>query len=103
MTRPTPPFRADHVGSLLRPKAIQAARKLAYQDNVDALLGLDIADPGGRDRRRGADRGGLQEVATIAGTAARCRDAIGRSALGLLVVLHGEDSSLVLRPSRTAR
>jgi 5-methyltetrahydropteroyltriglutamate--homocysteine methyltransferase len=34
MTRPTPPFRADHVGSLLRPKAIQAARKKHFEDGT---------------------------------------------------------------------
>ncbi|MWD28356.1 5-methyltetrahydropteroyltriglutamate--homocysteine S-methyltransferase [Aquicoccus sp. SCR17] len=30
----TPPFRADHVGSLLRPKAIAEARKKHYQDGT---------------------------------------------------------------------
>lgn len=32
MTDQKPPFRADHVGSLLRPTAVQAARKKFFQD-----------------------------------------------------------------------
>jgi 5-methyltetrahydropteroyltriglutamate--homocysteine methyltransferase len=31
-TAPTPPFRADHVGSLLRPETVKAARRAHYQD-----------------------------------------------------------------------
>ena len=34
MTDLTPPFRADHVGSLLRPKAIADARKARFQDKT---------------------------------------------------------------------
>jgi len=34
MTRPTPPFRADHVGSLLRPQSVVAARKATLQDKT---------------------------------------------------------------------
>jgi 5-methyltetrahydropteroyltriglutamate--homocysteine methyltransferase len=34
MTKPTPPFRADHVGSLLRPAAVAAARQAALQDRT---------------------------------------------------------------------
>ena len=34
MTTPTPPFRADHVGSLLRPQSVADARKAALQDNT---------------------------------------------------------------------
>ena len=40
MSRPTPPFRADHVGSLLRPEAIKAARKQVVQD----LEALDLVE-----------------------------------------------------------
>ncbi|MCB1366371.1 MAG: 5-methyltetrahydropteroyltriglutamate--homocysteine S-methyltransferase [Rhodobacteraceae bacterium] len=32
MTSPTPPFRADHVGSLLRPKAVAAARRKHFDE-----------------------------------------------------------------------
>ncbi|WP_309085175.1 5-methyltetrahydropteroyltriglutamate--homocysteine S-methyltransferase [Chelativorans sp.] len=32
MTTPTPPFRADHVGSLLRPVPVKEARKKFYED-----------------------------------------------------------------------
>ena len=34
MSRPTPPFRADHVGSLLRPKLVADARKGHYEDHT---------------------------------------------------------------------
>ena len=34
MTAPTPPFRADHVGSLLRPERVKQARKSYYQDRT---------------------------------------------------------------------
>ena len=37
MTDLKPPFRADHVGSLLRPASIVEARKKFYQDkSIDA-------------------------------------------------------------------
>lgn len=32
MARPVPPFRADHVGSLLRPQSVKAARTAYFQD-----------------------------------------------------------------------
>ena len=32
MTNSTPPFRADHVGSLLRPAAVTAARKAFFEE-----------------------------------------------------------------------
>ena len=34
MQRTTPPFRADHVGSLLRPPALKAARKKRAQGEI---------------------------------------------------------------------
>lgn len=40
MTDLTPPFRADHVGSLLRPKAIAEARKAHFQDKTLSAEGL---------------------------------------------------------------
>ncbi|WP_238367426.1 5-methyltetrahydropteroyltriglutamate--homocysteine S-methyltransferase [Mesobacterium pallidum] len=47
MTDLTPPFRADHVGSLLRPKAIQAARKKHYEEksiSADELKAVEDAE-----------------------------------------------------------
>jgi len=40
MSRPTPPFRADHVGSLLRPQSVVAARKQHFQDKTLSAEGL---------------------------------------------------------------
>ena len=36
MSKINPPFRADHVGSLLRPKALLEARLAAYEKDPDA-------------------------------------------------------------------
>ena len=47
MTDLTPPFRADHVGSLLRPKAIQAARKKHFEEgslSADELKAVEDAE-----------------------------------------------------------
>lgn len=41
---PTPPFRADHVGSLLRPPAIKAARRARYEDGTLDAAGLTAAE-----------------------------------------------------------
>ena len=40
----TPPFRADHVGSLLRPDAVKAARKAHYEDKTLSAEGLKAAE-----------------------------------------------------------
>ncbi len=37
---PTPPFRADHVGSLLRPDSVKAARKAHFEDGTLDAEGL---------------------------------------------------------------
>ncbi|MDZ4093844.1 MAG: 5-methyltetrahydropteroyltriglutamate--homocysteine S-methyltransferase [Paracoccaceae bacterium] len=37
---PTPPFRADHVGSLLRPDSVKAARKQHFEDHTLDAAGL---------------------------------------------------------------
>jgi 5-methyltetrahydropteroyltriglutamate--homocysteine methyltransferase len=37
---PTPPFRADHVGSLLRPASVKAARKAHFEDRSLNAAGL---------------------------------------------------------------
>jgi 5-methyltetrahydropteroyltriglutamate--homocysteine methyltransferase len=44
MTMQTPPFRADHVGSLLRPDAVQAARKQYYQEKSIPAEALKAAE-----------------------------------------------------------
>jgi 5-methyltetrahydropteroyltriglutamate--homocysteine methyltransferase len=47
---PTPPFRADHVGSLLRPASVKAARKAHFEDHTLSAGALaeveDAAIPG---------------------------------------------------------
>jgi 5-methyltetrahydropteroyltriglutamate--homocysteine methyltransferase len=40
MTAPTPPFRADVVGSFLRPEAVKAARKAHYEDKTMSAADL---------------------------------------------------------------
>jgi 5-methyltetrahydropteroyltriglutamate--homocysteine methyltransferase len=37
---PTPPFRADHVGSLLRPESVRTARKAHFEDGTLDAAGL---------------------------------------------------------------
>jgi methionine synthase II (cobalamin-independent) len=44
MPRPTPPFRADHVGSLLRPAPIVAARKQHFDDKTLSADGLSAIE-----------------------------------------------------------
>lgn len=41
---PTPPYRADHVGSLLRPASITAARKARYEDGALDDAGLKAVE-----------------------------------------------------------
>ena len=41
---PKPPFRADHVGSLLRPAPVKAARKAHYEDHALDAAGLARAE-----------------------------------------------------------
>jgi 5-methyltetrahydropteroyltriglutamate--homocysteine methyltransferase len=44
MARPEPPFRADHVGSLLRPAALKHARAQRERDEIDAAALKAIED-----------------------------------------------------------
>ena len=44
MPRPTPPFRADHVGSLLRPASVLAARKQHFDDKTLSAEDLKAAE-----------------------------------------------------------
>jgi 5-methyltetrahydropteroyltriglutamate--homocysteine methyltransferase len=41
---PTAPFRADHVGSLLRPAAVKAARKALFEDKTGSAQALQNAE-----------------------------------------------------------
>jgi methionine synthase II (cobalamin-independent) len=43
-SRPTPPFRADHVGSLLRPAVLKEARAKRERDEIDAAALKEIED-----------------------------------------------------------
>src|ERR1044071_5015200 len=44
MKRTTPPFRADHVGSLLRPKALQNARAKRARGEITADVLKEVED-----------------------------------------------------------
>lgn len=46
---PTPPFRADHVGSLLRPASVKAARKAHHDGTLDAAGLTAVEDAAIRD------------------------------------------------------
>jgi 5-methyltetrahydropteroyltriglutamate--homocysteine methyltransferase len=62
MSRTTPPFRADHVGSLLRPKAVLDAREQFKQGRIDAAGLRRIEDQAIRDVVRLQEDTGLQGV-----------------------------------------
>lgn len=58
-----PPYRADHVGSLLRPAVVKAARKRFFEDRaIDAEELRDIEDEAIRDAVRMQENAGLQAV-----------------------------------------
>jgi 5-methyltetrahydropteroyltriglutamate--homocysteine methyltransferase len=49
-SRPTPPFRADHVGSLLRPEAVKNARKQYFEEkSISAEMLHEIEDEAVRE------------------------------------------------------
>ncbi len=64
MQRTTPPFRADHVGSLLRPPAVKEARASRERNEItaDALRAIEdreierVDQKTGRDRAQAGDR-----------------------------------------------
>jgi 5-methyltetrahydropteroyltriglutamate--homocysteine methyltransferase len=58
--RTTPPFRADHVGSLLRPPALHAARDDHAQGRIDAAALRAVEDDAVRDAVRLQEDVGLQ-------------------------------------------
>jgi len=60
---PTPPYRADHVGSLLRPERVKAARKAHYEDHTldwEELKGIE--DEAIRETVRQQEEAGLLAV-----------------------------------------
>lgn len=62
MTRPQPPFRADHVGSLLRPPQLLAARKEAAEGRIDRSALRAIEDEAIRDVARKQEEVGLDSI-----------------------------------------
>ncbi len=60
---PSPPFRADHVGSLLRPDSIKAARKAHYEDGTLAAEDLKaVEDEAVRDLVKMQENAGLRAI-----------------------------------------
>ena len=60
---PTPPYRADHVGSLLRPERVKAARKAHYEDHtLDKEELKEIEDEAIREAVRQQEEAGLLAV-----------------------------------------
>jgi len=60
---PTPPYRADHVGSLLRPDAVKRARKAHYEDHKIGAEDLaEVEDHAIRDAIRLQEEAGLLAV-----------------------------------------
>ncbi|MEM8811286.1 MAG: 5-methyltetrahydropteroyltriglutamate--homocysteine S-methyltransferase [Pseudomonadota bacterium] len=63
MSTSTAPFRADHVGSLLRPEAVKAARKAHFEDRTMEPEALkEIEDDAIRAAVRMQENAGLQAV-----------------------------------------
>ena len=62
MPRSTPPFRADHVGSLLRPQRLLAAREDFAADRISADELKQIEDDSVRDVVRMQEEVGLQSA-----------------------------------------
>ncbi|MFM1814695.1 MAG: hypothetical protein RLZ98_1390, partial [Pseudomonadota bacterium] len=44
MSRTKPPFRADHIGSLLRPAALKEAREKGARGEIDTVALKEIED-----------------------------------------------------------
>ena len=60
--RATPPFRADHVGSLLRPANLLAARERAASDAINAEQLREVEDEAIRDAVRMQEEVGLRSI-----------------------------------------
>src|SRR5690606_28952547 len=62
-TTPTPPFRADHVGSLLRPDSVKKARKRYFEDKAISAEELkEVEDAAIKDAIRMQEDTGLLAV-----------------------------------------
>jgi 5-methyltetrahydropteroyltriglutamate--homocysteine methyltransferase len=62
MQRTKPPFRADHVGSLLRPAALKAAREKRAKGEIDAAALKAVEDKAIEDIIRKQEGVGLQSI-----------------------------------------
>jgi 5-methyltetrahydropteroyltriglutamate--homocysteine methyltransferase len=62
MQRTKPPFRADHVGSLLRPAALKQARERRAKGEIDAAALKAVEDREIRDIIKKQEAAGLQSV-----------------------------------------
>src|SRR5579885_1406474 len=60
--RTKPPFRADHVGSLLRPTALKEARERRAKGEIDAAALKEIEDREIKDAIRKQEAAGLQSI-----------------------------------------
>jgi len=58
----TPPFRADHVGSLLRPVALQQARARAARGEIERAALREVEDAAIQDAVKGQEACGLQAI-----------------------------------------
>src|SRR6516225_3985309 len=60
--RTTPPFRADHVGSLLRPAALKAAREKRAKGEIDAAALKAVEDDAIKDVIKKQEAAGLASI-----------------------------------------
>src|SRR5258708_5288625 len=62
MRRLTPPFRADHVGSLLRPRDVKEARAKRDRGEIDAAALTAVEDKGIKRLTRKQEDVGLERI-----------------------------------------
>ena len=62
MQRTKPPFRADHVGSLLRPAALKAAREARAKGEIGAAELKAVEDREIKDVIKKQEAAGLQSI-----------------------------------------
>src|ERR1044072_8753330 len=60
--RTKPPFRADHVGSLLRPAALKAAREARAKGDIDASALKAVEDRANKDGNKKQEEAGAQSI-----------------------------------------